>query len=550
MRKIKSISEYFFSVYKILLFKLKITYFKSSFYDKKISNNLPSKFDYKPSFHIINSLTLFNKKKIKIENFSLNSLWKLSTKKKVEFQNLHNFLWLTSLDIKTNKLSTQTIIENWIDNNYSFNEKTWKLDIISKRLIAWISSSNLTIDESSLNYKEKLLLSITKQINHLAKNIDDLEDDENKLICCSSLFLIGLTFKNQTKHFKLGLSILKKIIKNNFDDTRFPKSRNPEEMLICLKYLILIKEWIKESQNQIPDYLEEIIFNLGKSYNFLSKNLNKLPLFNGSSEIENDRFNKYLNYFNYNFKDNSKEKNGYVIFKNKKIVFIMDIGGTPDFKHSKKYQSGCLSFEITSNDEKLICNLGFDVNKDNKIKLLSKSTAAHSTLYLNNHSSCVFKKNHFFKINQKNYLKKELKIVKKKITSEKDFEKITASHNGYNKRYGYIHERSIKFIKKDKIFLGIDNLIKDEKASSVAYGIRFHIYPGIKIVKTQNSKSVLLSLKNGEGWKFNCHNRDILIEKGIYLGNKNRIIENENIYISGMTNGENQKIEWNFEKIS
>ena len=29
-------------------------------------NNLPSKFDYKPSLHIINSLTSFNKKKIKI----------------------------------------------------------------------------------------------------------------------------------------------------------------------------------------------------------------------------------------------------------------------------------------------------------------------------------------------------------------------------------------------------------------------------------------------------------------------------------------------------
>jgi len=59
-----------------------------------------------------------------------------------------------------------------------------------------------------------------------------------------------------------------------------------------------------------------------------------------------------------------------------------------------------------------------------------------------------------------------------------------------------------------------------------------------------------LSLKNGEGWKFSCHNKEVLIEKGIYLGNKNKIIENENIYILGMTNGENQIIEWSFEKIS
>ena len=70
------------------------------------------------------------------------------------------------------------------------------------------------------------------------------------------------------------------------------------------------------------------------------------------------------------------------------------------------------------------------------------------------------------------------------------------------------------------------------------------------MLKTQNSQSVLLSLKNGEGWKFSCHNKEVLIEKGIYLGNKNKIMENENIFISGTTNGEDQTIKWSFEKIS
>jgi len=550
MQKIKSISEYFFLICKSFLSELKIFYFKSNFYNKKISNNLSSKFDYKPSLHIINSITHFNKKKIKIESYSLNSLWKLSSKNKLEFKNLHNFLWLTFLDIKTNKTSAQNIIENWIDKNNNFNEETWKLDILCKRLIAWISNSNLTIDGCSLKYKEKFISNITKQANHLAINIDSWENDENKLTCCSSLILVGLTFKNQYKHYKLGLTILQKFIKNYFDGFGFPKSRNPDELMIYLKYLILIKEWIKESQNQIPDYLEEIIFNCGKSYNFLSKNLNELPFFNGSSEVKNEEFEKYLNYLNYNFNDSSKEKSGYVIFKDKKIVFIMDIGNSPDFKYSKKYQSGCLSFEITSNEEKLICNLGFAINKSNKIKLLSRSTAAHSTLYLNNRSSCIFSKIYPSKIYHENELREGLKIVNKKIESEKNFENIIASHNGYQSRYGYIHERSIKFLKKEKIFLGTDNLIKNNKASNISYGIRFHIYPGIKIVKTQNSQSILLSLKNGEGWKFSCHNKEVLIEKGIYLGNKNKIIENENIYILGMTNGENQMIQWSFEKIS
>ena len=550
MQKIKSISEYFFLICKSFLFKIKYFYFKSNFYNKKITSDLPSKFNYRPSLHIINSLTSFSKKKIKIENYSLNSFWELNSKNKLEFQSLHNFLWLTFLDIKTSKFFVQNIVENWIDKNNVFNEETWELGILSKRIIAWLSNCNLTLDSSNKKYKEKFISNLIKQTNHLYLNIDRLDEDENKLVNCSSLILTGLVFESQHKYYRFGLSMLQKFIKNNFNDSGFPKSRNPEELLLCLKYFILIKEWIKESQNQVPDYLEEIIFSCGNSYDFLSSSLDELPLFNGSAEINNEEFKKYLNHLSYKFDDSSKEKDGYAIIKNKKIVLIMDIGNSPDFKYSKKYQSGCLSFEITSNNEKIICNLGFNINKNKKIILLSRSTAAHSTLYLDNHSSCIFDINYPFKINYENRLYKGLKILKKKIVSEKDFENITASHNGYQARYGYIHERTIKFAKKDKIFYGTDNLIKNKAAHNISYGIRFHVYPGIKMVKTQNSQTILLSLKNGEGWKFNCKDKEVLIEKGIYLGNKNKIIENESIYIAGMTNGEDQTIEWYFEKIS
>ena len=40
--------------------------------------------------------------------------------------------------------------------------------------------------------------------------------------------------------------------------------------------------------------MEEIIYNCGKSYSFLSKNLNELPLFNGSPEIKNKEYENNL----------------------------------------------------------------------------------------------------------------------------------------------------------------------------------------------------------------------------------------------------------------
>ena len=72
----------------------------------------------------------------------------------------------------------------------------------------------------------------------------------------------------------------------------------------------------------------------------------------------------------------------------------------------------------------------------------------------------------------------------------------------------------------------------------------------LKWLKRQNSATILLSMQNGDGWKFTCPDYELTIEKGIYLGNKNKTNKNENIYISGIAERENLIINWSFEKIS
>ena len=59
-----------------------------------------------------------------------------------------------------------------------------------------------------------------------------------------------------------------------------------------MKYFILIREWFKESQNVIPEYIDETIFYLGSSYAFIWKNIGTDIFFNGNYHSEN----KHLGY--------------------------------------------------------------------------------------------------------------------------------------------------------------------------------------------------------------------------------------------------------------
>ena len=222
----------------------------------------------------------------------------------------------------------------------------------------------------------------------------------------------------------------------------------------------------------------------------------------------------------------------------------MDIAPPPSSKFSSKYQSGALSFEINSNGKKLISNCGNYENKQNKLVELSKSTAAHNTLIIDDNSSCKYKK-----YNNNYFANTSLKILKKNIIFEKDYWKINASHDGYYKKYNIIHEREIEFYPEKFKFIGSDKIFNKKSNLNIKFDIRFHLEPDVKVMKTQDNKAILIEL-NDEGWKFTCNNYDINIDNGLYFGNKNSYTQNQNIFISGITSNQNENIVWELSKIS
>ncbi len=520
-------------------------YLNSIIYNKKISKIENRNLEYKPSAGLTDCIIKYKKKKNKIEDFYLNSFWKDKNIKKKDYDKLHNFFWLFTLDLKSSKKITQSIILGWINSNNKFNSKNWEIDILSKRIIAWISNSKLTYEDSDEDYKIKFNEIVQKQINHLINEIERSDNFDNKMIGCSAIILTALSYQDESKYLQFGLNILKKIIKYSLDSDGFPKTRNIRQLNFYYKYFILIREWLKDSHTDIPDYIDETIYNLGTAYSLVWQNLGQSILFNGNHEVDNDDFDNYLLRFGYKFKNENQEIGGYSIQKNKKIALIMDVAASPEKNFSRDYQSGTLSFEIISNNNKIICNSGYFQNYKHRLNELSKSTATHSTLIIDNNSSCKLRKIG----NESSLIEKGIKILKKSSTFEKNYWNIKASHNGYLKKYGIIHERKIEFFSEKNKFVGTDSLIKKRNYRSVNFDIRFHLKPNAKIMKTQDNKSVFIEIGK-EGWKFTCDKYQINLETGLYFGRKNSYTENKNIFISGMTQNGNQNIKWELIKIS
>ncbi len=522
--------------------QLKKLYLNSNLYDKKISRINGKNLIYKPSPHLLSSLIKYQKKKYKIEDFSLDEIWNNDNLSVKEFNKLNSFYWFFSLDLKSSKKTTQSIIKNWIKNNSKYNSRTWNFNCTAKRIISWLSCHNLTYEDSDQSYRNDFNNIIQKQTNHLINETNRSELIDDKLIGCASIILVGLCYQNEKDYLSFGSSILKKISKLTLDNYGFPKSRNIKQLVFYLKYFILIREWFKESQINIPEHIDETIYYLGQGYAFFWKNINFDPLFNGNNISNNNNFDNYLKRLGYSFKNENQDLGGYKILRNKKISLIMDIGSTPDIKYTEDYQSGTLSFEIVSNGKKLISNCGY-YKKKNKFNILSRSSAAQNTLIIDDSSSCKFTK-----INDLWLIKKGSKVIKKDSVYKKNYWKINASHDGYFKKFNLIHEREIEFYPDQMKFVGMDKIIKKKSNRNYKFDIRFHLEPGTKLMKTQDNQTILIELDD-EGWKFTCDNYDINIDNGLYFGNKNLYTENQNIYITGISNNQIEIIKWQIKKI-
>ena len=541
---IKSAFLNFSSMLFQLLNQLRKIYLNSPIYNKKISKIDDKVIIYKPSQSILNCLIKIDKKKYNIEDFSLNSVWKESINlNSKNFKKLHSFFWLFSLDLKSSKKITQNIISNWIEENYKYKQHIWDLDILSKRIIAWISNSKLTYENSETDYKLHFNNLIKKQTNHLIYEIKRSDKLDDKIIGSTAIILVGLTY-GDVFYLKFGIDLLKKILNFSLDSSGFPKSRNLRQLVLYLKYLIIIRELLKESQTNIPEFLDEEIFYLGKSYNLLCSNKKKGILFNGNFEDSNKEFDDYLNFHKYKFKDDTNEAGGYVILKNKKSSLAIDLGLVPEKKFSKDYQAGLFSFEFSFSGEKVITNSGYFQDHKHQLNIISKSTATHSTLILNNSSSVRFQRDKYGHM----LVNKSFKVFNKDIKFEKNFWFIKASHDAYSKSNGVIHERQLQYFHENCKLVGCDKLIKTKNFKSSNFELRFHLLPEIKLTKLLNNESILIE-NNNAGWKFTCKNHNIDIETGLYFGRKNRYIENKNILVTGLTNSEEQNILWEISKV-
>ena len=543
MFSLKNIYVYFLAIQTHLKKLLKRIFFKSDLYNSKIIEKRENKFLFFPNPYLLSSLTNKNNFEFDVNAKTIEKIW---TKKNTK--DSHNFLWLSLIDRKNDGVAVRRIINEWIIKYKDYDVEIWKPSLTSLRVISWIMNAELILNNKNVLFRNEFVQIIFKQINHLKKNYL-YDNDYSKLIeILSAIILSGIVFKERNDNFNLGVNRLEKLLANFFDDKGFPYNKNPYHVLKYLKYIVIIKECLKDSHKEIPKFIDKFIESSLNIILYLTTSNKNLPLFNGATETNLNKFFDYLKDLNYK----TKEPKDLIIdikkIKFKKDLIFFDASSTPKKKFSGYYQSGPLSFEYFNDKDKIITNSGFGSKVSKKATLISRLASSQSSITVNDFSTTRLEKNNLINKAFGFLIKDSFKTYEVESINDDLNIGIYASHDAYKNNFGLKISRLIKINKQNSNLEGEDTFFKSNDLSrKIFFTARFHLYPGINAIKTISGKSVLIQISKNKSLVFSCDNCSIDIEKGLFFG-KNKITNNLNIFLKGDILEKKKTIYWKIKK--
>jgi len=265
---------------------------------------------------------------------------------------------------------------------------------------------------------------------------------------------------------------------------------------------------------------------------FLHKN-NSIANFNGTDNINQKEIKNIISEIPKPIKSPRELTNsGFQRVDTKDTILIIDCGVPINYDATYKAHSCSTTFELSYKKNNIIINslTGLD-------EKINKTTAAHSTLTLNNTNA--------YKILKNEHLSRIPDILKVKRVERYGANVIELENYGYKNQYDAIHKRLVYIDKKGIDIRGEDNIYCPME---INFDIRFYLDQNLKTLITNNGKNIMLKLVNGDGWKFSSSIEKLDIVSNRNININNQPVTNEHIHLTGKTKELITVVRWSLKK--
>ncbi|MGC2224287.1 MAG: heparinase II/III family protein, partial [Methylocella sp.] len=428
----------------------------------------------------------------------------------------------------------------------------WEPEVAARRMLAFLSQSPVILDGADRVFYRRFMKGLGRTQIFLERKIAGALAGEPRLIAAIALAELGLCVEGARNLTPKGTKPLAEELDRQILPDGGHVSRNPEILLDMLPDLLPLRQAYAARGIQPPAQLLNAIDRMMPMLRLFRHGDGTLALFNGMGVTPPELLATILAYDDVRAQPlTSARHSGYQRLEAADAIALIDAGRPPPQIYSHRAHAGCSSFEFSVGVQRLVINCGAPDANRAPAREAARMTAAHSTLVIDDTSSCRFASH----TGLRKWLGDQTVSGPNKVDVERhdgpSGTMVVLAHNGYEARFGLIHERRITLNRDGKMLEGTDRLRAAGAGGPIeprAFGLRFHIHPNVRLKRVREGRAVLCVLPNGRRWLFETTAEQADIEESIFFAAPDGPRSCTQIVVHGET-GADIAVEWSFRHV-
>ncbi|MCW2274907.1 putative heparinase superfamily protein [Rhodoblastus acidophilus] len=433
---------------------------------------------------------------------------------------LYGFSWLRHLraaDSALARANARALVKEFIALlGQPSAHPAWRPDVVARRALSWLSQSPMLLENVEYEDYRRFIDVLVEGHKRLRRCLDVGLSGETQLLAATAMTSFALCSQGAAPQLKAASAALAEQLKLQVLPDGGPLSRNPQTLVDLLFELLPLRQAFAARGLPPPDDLLNAIDRMTPALRMFRHGDGSLALFNGMSVTAPDRVATLLAY-----QDSrsaalvSAPHAGYQRLAAGESLAIVDVGAPPPPLFSRNAHAGCLSFEYSLGRDRVVVNCGAPNRHRADLRATARLTAAHSTLTLDNTSSCIIAGRHGLERKFEGEILFGPTVACEREERPEEIA-VTASHDGYLKRFGLRHERRLALSADGAVLRGRDRLIGAGDPPDIPYALRFHLHPRIAASALYNGRGALLVGAEGV-LAFEAGGLPVSIEESIFF---------------------------------
>ena len=466
---------------------------------------------------------------------------------------LQSFAWLRDLGAAATRdrgaKLAEKIMRQWLAVHAGqVTERSWRADIWGARILFWAAYAPYILSSSDAVYRSAVLNALARGARHLERSADKAPAGLPRITAWAGVITAALVVQGGPARLNNGEAGLARALSAAMHDDGGLVSRSPIEQLGLVELLGQLRAVYYAGRREMPEIIQDALSGSVAALLAVTLGDETLSSWQGGNMASKRRVAAAVEGSGARSRPLRQARGwGYQRLAAKNSVLVFDAAPPPP---SRALSGGCastLAFEFSEGADRLIVNCGgvgpATTALPGDLVAALRTTAAHSTLTLGDRNSTA--------IHDDGTLGKGVAQVELSRDETAGISQVEASHDGYVRRFGLLHQRQLTLSGDGRELKGEDSLIaqgRKRRSEPVDFTARFHLAPGVEVTSTADGKGALLRIRGGSVWQFRCRGGIFSIEDSLWIDAEARPHASLQLVISGESPPDGTVLAWTLKR--